>query len=127
MLTGFRPSSFIGIILSIVLMFLISLLFTALGTAIASRLEDMHAFQMIMNFIIMPLFFLSGALFPLANLPPALAFVTHVNPLSYGVDGLRAVLTNTTHFGLATDVSVLVVSALALLGIGSWLFSKIEI
>jgi len=70
-------------------MFLIAILFTALGTAIASKLEDMQGFQLIMNFIIMPVFFLSGALFPLDELPKIIDYVTRFNPLTYGVDGVR--------------------------------------
>jgi ABC-2 type transport system permease protein len=70
-------------------MFLIAILFTALGTAIASKLEDMQGFQLIMNFIIMPVFFLSGALFPLDGLPKIIDYVTRFNPLTYGVDGVR--------------------------------------
>jgi len=70
-------------------MFLIAILFTALGTAIASKLEDMQGFQLIMNFIIMPVFFLSGALVPLDGLPKIIDYVTRFNPLTYGVDGVR--------------------------------------
>ncbi len=78
-------------------MLLVSLLFTALGTAIASQLQDMQGFQLIMNFLVMPLFFLSGALFPLAGLPKALAAITTIDPLSYGIDALRVLLGNSGH------------------------------
>jgi ABC-2 type transport system permease protein len=127
LVAGFRPQSIFSIFPAFIMMFIISILFTAMGTAIASKLEDMHAFQMIMNFIIMPLFFLSGALFPISNLPPALGTVIHLNPLSYGVDGLRGTLTGVSHFGVGIDFLILSISALIILGIGSWLFSKIEI
>jgi ABC-2 type transport system permease protein len=108
-------------------MFLGAIVFTALGTAIASKLEDMHAFQLIMNFLIMPLFFLSGALFPLKNLPPALDTITHLNPMTFAVDGLRATLIGTSHFGALTDFIVLMGIAIVFLSIGSYLFSKIEL
>ncbi len=127
LLVGFRPSNLIMLPLAFVLMFLIAFLFTALGTAIASRMEDMHGFQMIINFLIMPIFFLSGALFPLDNVPNAIGMITRMNPLSYGVDGLRATLLNMGHFGLSADFAVLGVVALLLLAIGSYLFSKIQI
>ena len=68
---------------ALLFIFLISLLFTALGTAIASLMEDFHGFQLIINFLIMPLFFLSGALFPLDGLPKALKIITSINPLSW--------------------------------------------
>ncbi|MFU8794778.1 MAG: ABC transporter permease, partial [Dethiobacteria bacterium] len=64
LLIGFRIASPLGLFTALLFMFLIATLFTALGTAIASLLEDMHGFQLIMNFLVMPLFFLSGALFP---------------------------------------------------------------
>jgi ABC-2 type transport system permease protein len=124
---GFRPVNFTGVILSLVIMFLGAVVFTALGTAIASKLEDMHAFQLIMNFLIMPLFFLSGALFPLKNLPPALDVMTRLNPMTYAVDGLRASLIGASHVGLLTDFVVLTVIAAIFLSIGSYLFSKIEL
>ena len=59
----------------------------------------MQGFQLIMNFLVMPIFFLSGALFPLADLPPALAVVTRLDPLTYGIDGLRGALIGVSHFG----------------------------
>lgn len=127
LLIGFRPGSIIMIPLGLVFMFLIALLFAALGTAIASILEDMQGFQLIMNFLVMPLFFLSGALFPLQDLPKAIGIIASINPLSYGVDGLRGTLVNGVHFGLGLDFIVLGVITLVLLSIGSYLFSKIQI
>ena len=124
---GFRPYNLFMVFFGLIIMLIVSVLFTALGTAIASKLDDMQGFQLIMNFLIMPLFFLSGALFPISGLPKALAIVTSVNPLSYGVDGLRATLTGTSHFGLFTDFTVLIIIALILLALGSYLFSKIQI
>lgn len=126
-IAGFRIDGLDDFAGAVVIMALTSILFTALGTAIASQLEDMQGFQLIMNFLVMPLFFLSGALFPLNGLPRFLDIITHIDPLSYGVDGLRAALTGTSHFGLTTDLTVLSVTAFVLLLIGSYFFSKIEI
>ena len=67
--------------LALLFMALIAIVFAALGTAIGSTLKDMQGFQLIMNFLVMPIFFLSGALFPLANLPTALAVATRLDPL----------------------------------------------
>ena len=126
-LIGFRPANLALFPLALLFMFLIALFFTALGTAIASVLEDMQGFQLIMNFLVMPLFFLSGALFPLQGLPKTLRLIASVNPLSYGVDGLRGTLVNGAHFGLPTDLLVLSVITIVVLAIGSYLFSKIQI
>jgi ABC-2 type transport system permease protein len=127
MIAGFRPQSVQSVVIAMVFMVLTSLLFTGLGTAIASKLDDMQGFQVIMNFLIMPLFFLSGALFPLHDLPPVLKIVTAIDPLSYGVDGMRGALTGVSHFGLLTDFGVLAFMMTVILGIGSYLFSKIQL
>ena len=113
--------------LAVLFMILIALLFTALGTAIASVLDDMHGFQLVMNFLIMPTFFLSGALFPLENLPKVLTTITHLNPLTYGVDGLRDALIGTGVFSIAMNLTVLFISTAILLAVGSYMFSRIEI
>ena len=127
LLFGFRPTNLALLPLALVYMGLIAIMFTALGTAIASFLEDMQGFQLIINFLIMPIFFLSGALFPLQSLPKAVAFVSSINPLTYGVDGLRGILINATHFGLITDFTILVVVATGIMAIGGYLFSKIQV
>jgi len=127
LIIGFRPQSFIIIPVSFLMMFLVALFFTALGTAIASTMEDFHGFQMIMNFLVMPLFFLSGALFPLDGLPMLIDTISHLNPLTYGVDGLRATLINVSHFGVTTDMLVLSILSLMILSLGSYLFSRIQI
>ena len=127
LIAGFRPVSLAAIPLGFVFMALIAMVFAALGTAIGSGLQDMQGFQLIMNFLVLPIFFLSGALFPLTNIPTALKFVTRLDPLSYGVDGLRGALSGLTQFGFATNLITLAVIAVALLILGAWRFSKIEI
>jgi ABC-2 type transport system permease protein len=124
---GFRPVNATAIPLGFLFMVLISVMFTALGTAIASVLSDFQGFQMVMNFLVMPIFFLSGALFPLQGLPRALDIVARLDPLSYGVDGLRSSLTGLSHFGIGTDLAVLTVLTAALLLAGTRLFSKIQV
>jgi ABC-2 type transport system permease protein len=124
---GFVPQSLLMISVALVFMFLIGTLFAAIGTAIASLLEDMQGFQLIMNFIVMPLFFLSGALFPLAGLPQVVGIISKVDLLSYGVDGIRSALVGISYFGFVVDFAVLGVSTAAFLAIGSYLFSKMQI
>jgi ABC-2 type transport system permease protein len=126
-IVGFRPGSVTGLAGGLVFMVLIAVMFTTLGTAIASVLSDFQGFQMIMNFLVMPIFFLSGALFPLMGLPRGLDLVARIDPLSYGVDGLRGSMTGVSHFGLPTDFAVLSVLTVALLLVGSRLFSKIQV
>jgi len=79
-----------------------------------------------MNFLVMPLFFLSGAIYPLEGLPRVLAGLTRVDPLTYGVDGVRGLLTGRTHFGVALDVAVLLGVGVLFVVFGAWRFSKLE-
>ena len=126
-LAGFRPVNLAMVPLALVFMMLIAAVFSALGVAIGSSLQDMQGFQLIMNFLVMPIFFLSGALFPLAGLPKALALATSVDPLTYGIDGMRSVLLGKAHYGATIDAEVLAVVAAVLLVFGAHRFSKIEI
>ncbi len=123
---GFRPISVLSIIPAYVFMFLIGFLFSAFGIAIACNLEDMRAFPFIINFIVMPIFFLSGALFPLDSLPKNVVAVTLFNPLTYGVEGLREILTGTGHISLTASLLVLVAVSAVMFAIGSYFFSKVE-
>ena len=123
---GFKPIHWGLVPIAILVMLLSALLFTALGTAIASKLDDMQGFQLIMNFLVMPLFFLSGAIFPLSD-AGILGKIAQFDPLSYGVDALRNILSGISHFGLVTDFSILTILTLAFLALGSYFFSKIQI
>ncbi len=124
---GFRPHSLLLMPLVLLIVFTTALLFTSLGIAIASRLEDMQGFQLIMNFLIMPTFFLSGALFPLAGLPKVMEVVVQLDPLSYSVDAVRGIMTGAKSFNLTTDAVVLVVLTMLLLSLGSYLFERIQV
>lgn len=126
LLMGFRPNNWALLPLALLLIFLTSLLFTTFGTIVASFLEDMQAFPLIMNFLVMPLFFLSGALFPLEGLPKGVALVSYFNPLSYGVDGLRGILGASSHFGLIIDFLVITFIIAVLFVIGSYRFERLE-
>jgi len=110
-----------------VFMFLIATLFTAIGTTVGSLIEDMQAFPLIMNFLVMPMFFFSGALFPVSNLKGILNGLLRLNPLTYGVDGLRGALSDRFAFGIGPDFVFLGVATLALMAVGNYFFSKIEV
>jgi len=127
LIAGFRPQHLSSLPMAVLFMTLIAIVFAALGTTIGSRLQNMQGFQLIMNFLVMPIFFLSGALFPLANLPVVLSVLTKIDPLTYGIDGLRAVLINSAHFGLGLDVLVLAIASVLFLAMGARAFSRIQI
>jgi ABC-2 type transport system permease protein len=126
LLAGFRPS-LSSIPAALLFMLLMAILFTALGTAIASVLSDFQGFQMVMNFLVMPIFFLSGALFPLNDVPGPMAVIAAIDPLSYGVDGLRAALIGASHFGMGVDLAVLSVLSAVFMVVGARLFSRIQL
>ena len=126
-LVGFRPTNIYLIFPAFLIMFIIALLFTAVGTAIASQLEDMQGFQLIVNFLIMPIFFLSGAVFPLEGSPKLLMAIVKIDPLSYGIDALRSLLIGSSHFGMLLDISVLLSITLFFILVGSYFFSRIEV
>ena len=127
LLIGFRPNNPFLVIPALGIIFMFSFFYTALGTAIASLLKDFNGFQLIMTYLVMPSFFLSGALFPLQEAPATIQTIAKMNPLTYGVDALRELLTTHTHMGLTTDIIVLTIATLIMLLISSHLFSKIEV
>lgn len=88
---GFSLSTFYKAIALVPLVLLLAIGMTSIGVAIAANMKSMEGFPMIMNFLLLPLFFLSGAMFPLQGLPGWMNFLTKINPLSYGVDMLRGV------------------------------------
>lgn len=126
-LFGFTLSNWLLVVPALLLMLLIALLFNALGIMVASLLTDMQGFQFIMNFLVMPMFFLSGSLFPLTGIPWFMQLLASIDPLSYGVDSLRTVLIHMPHFGMSLDLAVLAGFTIVFLGLGSYFFTKIQI
>jgi ABC-2 type transport system permease protein len=127
LIVGFRPVSWWHIPIAIGFMLAISLVFAALGVAVGSSLQDMQGFQLIMNFLVMPIYFLSGAMFPLAGQGWPLMIATRIDPLSYGIDGMRSMLLGSSTFSPITDIVVLACAGAVLLVVGAYRFSKIEI
>ena len=126
MVLGFRPASWTLMPVALLVMAVLAIAMACLGSGIASIVNDFQGFQAINNFVVFPLFFLSGALYPLAGIPFLLAVVSTANPLSYAVDGLRDVLIRQSHFGIGIDLVVLSVLTVALAFLGVFTFSRIE-
>ncbi len=116
-----------GFLSALMMMLLISVSFISVGLIFASLMEDMQGFQLIMNFLIMPTFLLSGALFPLSGAPGWLHAISLANPLTYGVDGLRMSLIGIGQFPLWLDASVLAGFGLVMITIGAYLFGKTQV
>jgi len=126
-LAGFRVQNLSLLPVALLFMALIATTFTALGTGIASLLTDFQGFQLVMNLLVMPAFFLSGALFPLSDAPAPIRLIASIDPLSFGVDGLRTALIGVTHFGIPIDLGVLAMFTILFLGFGGYLFCKIQL
>lgn len=124
---GFHPLSLVLLLPGIGFLALIALVFASFGAIVGSSLKDMQEFQVVLNFLLLPMFFLSGAVYPLDTLPTVLGALTQLDPLSYGVDGLRSVLIAQSHFTATLDATVLISLALASICLGAWRFSKIEV
>ncbi len=122
------------IIVLLALMLLLAGVMTSLGILIAARQRTMEGFQMIMNFLLMPMFFLSGAFFPLNNVPLWMEWLSKVDPVTYGVDPLRQVILRESVPAMVlemirlhpirTDVLIMLGFGLAFIVPAVWLFSR---
>jgi ABC-2 type transport system permease protein len=122
-----------------------SVAITSLGVVVASRMESMQSFQMVMNFLVMPLYFLSGAMFPMSSAPAWMKTLMSLDPLTYGVDAIRNVMFSETvvagggevqslvevarrsgliRWTLALDVTLMFAAAVLLTTAGAWAFSR---
>lgn len=124
---GFKATGLSGFISAFVFMVLISVGFIGLGIAIASKMEDTQGFSLIIQFVFFPIFLLSGAIYPLTNFPGWLRTFAYIDPLTYGVDGLRASLIGFSQFSPLLDLSLLLIFDLVIIILGSWLFGKTEV
>lgn len=127
LLLGFKLAGGVfGLLLSTVFLVLIAVTFVGFGIALASQFSDSEGFGLIIQFVIFPLFFLSGAIFPVGSLPQPVQLLAFINPLTYGVDGLRAVLVGASAYPVALDTGALVVSSVVMVGAGAYLFERVE-
>jgi ABC-2 type transport system permease protein len=126
MLFGFRPYDWWLLGPSFLILVFMSLSLTCFGAGIASMVDDFQGFQGINNLIVLPLFFLSSALYPLTNIPTALRIISTANPVSYMVDALRTLLANQSHFGLGKDLVVMSITFIVALTFAVNRFNRIQ-
>ncbi len=106
---------------------LLAFCISSLGIVIASFYESFESFSVIMNFIVMPMFFLSGAMYPVNKLPAALKVLSRLNPLTYGIDALKHSVLGSAEivdFSMMTDIAVLVFSAIVFITAAGLLFER---
>jgi len=123
---GFRPEHWSLVPLALLILLMLAVAVACFSSGIGSFVEDMQGFQAINQFLVFPLYFLSGSLYPLNNLPIWLKAITIVNPMSYAVDAMRDVLIGQTHFGLLKDMVVLTITLIVLAIFGAYRFKHIE-
>lgn len=123
---GFKLPSPLSLGVGLVFMLLISITFLGLGLIFASKMKDMQGFGIVMNFVIFPLFFLSGALYPLENFPGWVRIASYLDPLTYGVDGLRAAFIGVSSLDPVFDLILMSVFAVVMIGLGAYFFDKSE-
>jgi ABC-2 type transport system permease protein len=127
MVMGFKIPGISSFLLAILFMILISSGFIGLGLIFASVMKDIQGFGLIMQMIIFPLFFLSGAIFPLVNLPKFLRYISYLDPLTYGVEGLRKALIGFSFLPFSLSFLLLLFFSIVTIFLGAYLFEKSEI
>jgi ABC-2 type transport system permease protein len=126
MLLGFQPYNWLLVIPALLILTVMCLALACFGAGIASAVDDFQGFQGINNLLVMPLFFLSSALYPLESVPTALRIISTYNPVSYMVDALRYLLANQTHFGFGLDLIVIAFTLAASIAFAVNRFNRVQ-
>jgi ABC-2 type transport system permease protein len=116
----------IALAISFLFMFILASALVSLGLIIGSNMESVEGFQLVVSFLVFPMFFFSGALFPIKNLPAYLLVFTAVDPVTYAVDGLRGVLLGSSQLPVALNLAILVCFAAVMVAIGTWSFKRLK-
>jgi ABC-2 type transport system permease protein len=118
--------SLISLVVAFVFMFVLASALVSLGLIIGSNMESVEGFQLIVSFLVFPMFFFSGALFPTKNLPTYLLVFTALDPVTYAVDGLRGAILGTSQLSVALNLVILTCFAVIMVGIGTWSFKRLK-
>lgn len=118
--------SVVGALLSLLVLALFGMAVNALGIAIAAGMKSFEGFGGVVNFLIQPIFFLSGALYPMDGLPRVLRTLVMLNPMSYAVDAARGLCLGANHFPLALDIGVIAATAAVLAVIATIRFQRMD-
>jgi ABC-2 type transport system permease protein len=123
---GFHPYNWGMLGLTLLLMAILAVTIISFSSAIGATVNDMQGFMAITNFLVVPLFFLSSALFPLDNVPTVMKVIASANPLTYAVDAMRFSLVNQSHFGLPLDFAVMGGTMVLLIWFAIYRFNRIQ-
>ena len=123
---GFRPYSLILLVITFIVMSMLAMAMVSFSAGIAAIMNDMQGFMAVNNLLVIPLFFLSSALYPLDSVPTAMKVIASLNPLTYAVDALRMSLIHQSHFALWQDFAVLGTIMILLFSFGVYRFKRIQ-
>jgi len=123
---GFRPHNLLLVPAALLVSATLALALACFGSGVASIVNDFQGFQAINNFLVLPLYFLSGAIYPLVGIPVLLKVISSVNPLSYAIDALRTLLTGVGHFPFGVDMLALGITTLITVAFGLVTFRRIQ-
>jgi ABC-2 type transport system permease protein len=112
--------------LAFVFMLILACALVSLGLIIGSNMESVEGFQLVVSFLVFPMFFFSGALFPIKNLPTYLLVFTALDPVTYAVDGLRGTLLGNAQLPVALNLLILTCFAAVMVGVGTWSFKRLK-
>jgi ABC-2 type transport system permease protein len=124
---GFKLSSIVSLLIAVLIMIVMAFIFTSIGLIFASRMKDDQGFGLIMNFLVFPMLFLSGAFVPINNFPSLIKILSFANPLTYGVDGLRSVLLGASALPLSLNLAISGILAFLLVITGAYFFETSEV
>ena len=121
------PFTVVNILYTVFILFIFTIGLVSLGLIIGSFLENPESFGLVSSFVVYPLFLLSGALYPLDTLPSWMKILTHLDPATFAVDGLRNVILGISSMSLAQNLSVLIAFDVSLILIGTWAFNRMKL
>jgi len=130
MIVGIMPDlklTLFSVLVSLAFLLVTTVGLVSIGLILGSQMESPEGFQLIISFLVFPLFFLSGALFPITNLPGWLAPLILANPVTYAVDGIRGVMMGISRFDLLFDFTIVCLFAVVMILIGTYAFKKMKI
>jgi len=120
------PMSLGVFVTAFLILFLISIALVSLGLSIGANMKSPEGFTLVINFVMWPLFFFSGALFPLSNLPSWLLGATNINPITYGVDAVRGTVIGVQQFPILGDIGILLLFSLFVIAVGALSFRRMH-
>jgi len=123
-LIGLSPA---GVVAGIGIGALLAVGMVSIGLTLGSFFESFEGFQVVVTFMVFPLFFLSGALFPIEGLDPAFAAAVQLDPVTYAVDAMRGVLVGVQYFPMWLDIAVLTAFDLGMIAVGTWAFRRMKL